>query len=161
MKGQAAVEYLMTYGWAILALLIVVGVLFSSGILSPNYLVSEECSFGTNVKCDFSLFNTGGTTKIALRVFNGFPYKIRVTDLALATQDGVQPFTGFDSNVEIESGADHTFNGDLVGPSVPEGSAKRFGGNITYVSCAPELGPACSTSTHVLTGRVTGKIQKS
>jgi hypothetical protein len=36
MKGQTAVEYLMTYGWAILIILIVAGVLAYYGIFSPS-----------------------------------------------------------------------------------------------------------------------------
>jgi hypothetical protein len=35
MKGQTAVEYLMTYGWAILIILIVAGVLAYYGIFAP------------------------------------------------------------------------------------------------------------------------------
>ena len=39
-KGQAAMEFLMTYGWAILAAIVVIGILgyyyFSSDILSPS-----------------------------------------------------------------------------------------------------------------------------
>ncbi|OGI12120.1 hypothetical protein A3K64_02170 [Candidatus Micrarchaeota archaeon RBG_16_36_9] len=36
MKGQTAVEYLMTYGWAILIILIVAGVLAYYGIFQPQ-----------------------------------------------------------------------------------------------------------------------------
>lgn len=34
-KGQAALEYLMTYGWALVVIAIVVGVLIFMGILKP------------------------------------------------------------------------------------------------------------------------------
>lgn len=158
MRGQAAVEYLMTYGWAILALIVVVGVLFSTGIISPNYLVSEECTFGTNVQCNFALFNEGGSTKILLEVFNAFPYKIKIESLQLRTQDGQQYISGFSTDVELESGENFVFEGTLSGPESPEGSIERFSGNMTYVSCAPELGPVCSNSSHIITGRVVGKV---
>lgn len=158
MKGQAAIEYLMTYGWAILALLIVSAVLLTSGILSPSYLVSEECSFGNNLPCNFAIYNDGGTTKLEMNIFNGYPYKIMIKEIYLETTDGIQVFSGFDSDIEILSGADHVYSADLSGPEVPEGNAKRFVGNITYVSCAHELGPTCSTSEHVISGRVVGRI---
>jgi hypothetical protein len=157
MKGQAAVEFFMTYGWAILILIIVLGVLVSSGIFSPNYLVSEECSFGTNLKCDFFLQNTGGATSIGLRIFNGFPYKIRISNIVLKTLDGAQEFSGFPSNIELQSGDSYVFNGTLSGPEVPSGNIKRFEGNITYQSCAAEVSPDCNSPTHLITGRVTGK----
>jgi hypothetical protein len=35
-KGQAAVEFLMTYGWAILAAIIAIGVLAYFGVFSPG-----------------------------------------------------------------------------------------------------------------------------
>ena len=35
-RGQAAMEFLMTYGWAILAAIIVIGVLAYFGVLSPD-----------------------------------------------------------------------------------------------------------------------------
>ena len=61
MRGQATIEYLMTYGWAILALIIVLGVLVFSGLLSPTYLISEECNFGVKVTNTFSPWEKADT----------------------------------------------------------------------------------------------------
>jgi len=40
-KGQAAMEFLMTYGWAILIILVAIGALYFMGVFSPQ--VSEKC----------------------------------------------------------------------------------------------------------------------
>ena len=40
-KGQAAMEYLMTYGWAILIVVIVAAALFALGVFSPATFVGE------------------------------------------------------------------------------------------------------------------------
>lgn len=157
-KGQATVEFLVTYGWAILALLLVIGALLTSGLLSPSYLISEECGFGNNMPCNFALFNEAGSTRIVLEVFNGFSYKVKIKELNIRTLDGNQEFTGFDSDIEVPSGGKAPFEGTLEGHQVPEGVIKRFTGNITYVSCAPELGPDCSTNEHTLSGAVTGRL---
>ena len=157
MKGQAAIEYLTTYGWALLALVIVIAVLVSTGIFSPNYLVSEECSFGNNLMCDAALFNQGGATVMRLRVFNGFPYKIRLTGVSLQGGDGTQ-LSSFASEVELESGAAYIYEAEVLGPQLQEDSVKRFSGSMSYVSCAPELGPDCSTVEHSLAGRVTSRV---
>ena len=157
-RGQASLEFLMTYGWAILALLIVIAVLFSSGIWSPNYLISEECGFGNNMQCNFALFNDGGSTKILLEMFNGFPYAVEIKEIQLQALDRTQEFYGFEEDKRLESGESWTFEGTLTGAEVSEGTIKRFYGNITYVSCAPELGPDCSTSEHIISGRVVGRI---
>ncbi|MEW6748271.1 MAG: hypothetical protein AB1295_01025 [Candidatus Micrarchaeota archaeon] len=157
LKGQAAVEYLTTYGWAILALVIVLGLLVSTGVFSPSYLVSEECSFGNNLKCDVAFFNQAGATHMNIRFFNGFPYKVMIKDLELQGSDGTA-LTGFANDVELESGASYTYEAEVVGPQVPVETLKRFTGNLTYVSCAPELGPSCSTVGHTLSGRVSARV---
>ncbi len=159
-KGQAAVEYLTTYGWAILALVIVLAVLTSSGVLSPNVAISEECTFGSNVPCDAVLFNSGTATQISIRLFNGFPYKIKVASVDLRADDGTKfSWAGTDvPPLELESGANVTLSGNF-GRLLPENSVQKFSGNLTYVSCAPEIGIDCSQgSSHSMTGRVTGKI---
>ncbi|MBI3036442.1 hypothetical protein HYY73_01620 [Candidatus Woesearchaeota archaeon] len=46
MKGQAAMEFLMTYGWAILVVLVVIGALSYFGVLSPSTLLPEKCNEG-------------------------------------------------------------------------------------------------------------------
>jgi hypothetical protein len=158
MKGQATIEYLMTYGWAILALILIVAALLTSGILSPAFLISEECSFGNNMPCNFAIFNEDDSTQLLMTVFNGFPYKIKIIEVNIETQDGIQSFSGFPKDVEIESGADVTLNATLGGPEVSEGNVKRFKGNITYVSCAPEIGPDCSDNEHIVSGRIVGRI---
>lgn len=44
-KGQAAMEFLMTYGWAILVVLAAIGALAYFGVLSPDNLLPERTSF--------------------------------------------------------------------------------------------------------------------
>ena len=44
-KGQAAMEFLMTYGWAILIVLAAIGALAYFGVLSPNKLLPERTVF--------------------------------------------------------------------------------------------------------------------
>jgi hypothetical protein len=159
MRGQAAVEYLMTYGWAILALVIILGVLIFSGILSPNYLISEECNFGTNLPCQFALFNSGGKTTLTMRIHNGFQYKINVTELEVyKSNDPSKKFTipgGF-----IKSGGNETFSTELDTLLAPN-SIGRYLVNLSYVSCAPEVTPEgeeCGNSKHTIIGKVTGRV---
>lgn len=160
MRGQAAVEYLVTYGWAIFALLFVLAILLTSGIISPNYLISEECSFGTNFQCQFALVDTGSSTDLEIQLFNGFPYDVRITGLDIVSGDGGQYFIGFADEITDEplpSGESRVFTGTLTGGTLREGTIKRFNGNISYVSCAPELG-GCTGSEHTVTGRVVGRV---
>lgn len=44
-KGQAAMEFLMTYGWAILVVLAAIGALAYFGVLSPDSILPERTTF--------------------------------------------------------------------------------------------------------------------
>ena len=55
-KGQAALEYLMTYGWAILAVVVVLAVLWYLGIFTPK--APEMCVFDSPFSC------VGGTAYV-------------------------------------------------------------------------------------------------
>src|SRR3989338_423825 len=50
-KGQAALEFLMTYGWAILVVLIVIGALSYFGVLNPTIMLPEKCTLQMGLYC--------------------------------------------------------------------------------------------------------------
>ncbi len=82
-KGQAAMEFLMTYGWAILVVLVVIGALAYFGVLSPATLLPEKCTFPVSLSCsDFQV--TG--TKINLILQNGAGRDMTVTQVSASSQ---------------------------------------------------------------------------
>ncbi len=50
MKGQTALEYLITYGWAILVILVVLAVLWYYGVFNPSKWSGESVSEGSAFK---------------------------------------------------------------------------------------------------------------
>ncbi len=59
-KGQSALEYLMTYGWALLILVIVGIALYSLGVFNPKrFASSEACVKGTYITCGDKLVKSG------------------------------------------------------------------------------------------------------
>jgi len=48
-KGQAAIEFMVTYGWAILAALLVIGALAYFGITNPG--LPDKCIFSNAFSC--------------------------------------------------------------------------------------------------------------
>jgi len=59
-KGQAAMEFIMTYGWAILVVLVAIAALAYFGVLSPEKFLPERCTFPPGVGClDHKLTTTG------------------------------------------------------------------------------------------------------
>jgi hypothetical protein len=74
-KAQAAMEFLMTYGWAILVVLIVISALAYFGVLNPSNLVSEKCTFALPMSCtDYRVADGAGaadTVTVAMRNIGG------------------------------------------------------------------------------------------
>ncbi|MBI2655130.1 hypothetical protein HYX06_01765 [Candidatus Woesearchaeota archaeon] len=50
-SSQAALEFLMTYGWAILIVITAIGVLAYFGVLSPDNFLPEKCSLPSGMTC--------------------------------------------------------------------------------------------------------------
>ena len=51
LKAQSAMEYLMTYGWAILIIAVVLGALFSLGVFSGTSLLGTTCIASSGYYC--------------------------------------------------------------------------------------------------------------
>ena len=65
-KGQAAVEFLSTYGWVLIILLVIIGGLAAMGYLSPSKLFPDKCSGSPELPC------TGITLDKNSIIYNGF-----------------------------------------------------------------------------------------
>jgi len=67
-KGQAAMEFLMTYGWAILIVLAAIGALAYFGVLSPNKLLPARTTFQAPIpNVDTAVVTADGNVTIAFR----------------------------------------------------------------------------------------------
>mgnify|MGYP001602393425 CR=1 FL=1 len=87
-KGQAALEFLTTYAWAFLVILIMVGALAYFGILRPTKLLPDRCNFGTEINCvDFALRygTTGLDGSINLRLKNSFGEAVYVNSINITS----------------------------------------------------------------------------
>ncbi|MFA4946256.1 MAG: hypothetical protein WC607_01805 [Candidatus Micrarchaeia archaeon] len=63
-KGQSALEYLVTYGWAILAIVIIAAVLWYFGVFNPSkWTESKQCGGLASFSCvDYVVNATNGVT---------------------------------------------------------------------------------------------------
>ena len=50
-KGQSALEFLMTYGWAIMIVLVAIGALAYFGVLNPANFISARCVSANPFSC--------------------------------------------------------------------------------------------------------------
>jgi len=143
-KGQAALEFLMTYGWAILAAIIVIGVLAYFGVFSPGQYAPNICAVTAPFYCNaWNALAGTNTVTIELKNNGGETYTIKdvnISNCALVNvnedvlTDGIKPV--------------------LVTPCIPTLAAgKSFKGDIviTYTKSG-------SDTTLTSTGSITQKV---
>ena len=117
-KGQAAMEFLMTYGWAILVVLAAIAALAYFGVLSPDKFLPEKCILEPGLACVAHKVEPAQTTLV---MTNSKGTTIVITSLTVGSCTSSY-------NLEMLSGTDHTFV--LTGCS--NGAAKdKFKGDIT------------------------------
>ncbi|MBD3355190.1 hypothetical protein GF361_04360 [Candidatus Woesearchaeota archaeon] len=65
-KAQAAMEFLMTYGWALLVVLAAIGALAYFGVLKPQQFMPEQCVLVPGLAClDFKVTSSNTTVLIS------------------------------------------------------------------------------------------------
>ena len=60
LKAQSAMEYLMTYGWAILIIAVVLGALFSLGVFGGSSLLGTSCVASPGYYCQNPVLSASG-----------------------------------------------------------------------------------------------------
>lgn len=98
MKGQSAIEYLMTYGWMLLVVAIVGGLVFN---IVQDQNIEEVTGFGGE-EMMVENFGVNSQNQLTLQVLNARSGEVEVTNVTVEGQDGIKyndsfP-TGEDSN---------------------------------------------------------------
>lgn len=87
-KGQAAMEFLVTYGWAILIISVIMAILYSS-IFKPEFYVAERCVIGPGISCDSFYLNitNGNQLNLTLKAHNTLGFKVNISQINFTLQD--------------------------------------------------------------------------
>ncbi|MBW2981024.1 hypothetical protein KY360_06430 [Candidatus Woesearchaeota archaeon] len=145
-KAQAAMEFLMTYGWAILIVLIAIGALAYFGVLSPERFLPEKCviSSGSGLFCE-EFTSSATTDDVTIRIKNILTESAWVDSVVLDTPscasnvtdvqiagDGTTDFTlacagGLNSGDKIKAGVTILYD---VGNAAGDGLAKSTTGQL-------------------------------
>ena len=107
-KSQAPLELFVTYWWALMVILLVIGALGYFGVLSPSGILPDRCSIDPNLECKyFKLAKTdSGTAVVRLKLTNNFPGQIIINSWDAISTKGVSlgctntPATGLWMNKE-------------------------------------------------------------
>jgi hypothetical protein len=147
-KGQAAMEFIMTYGWAILVVLAAIGALAYFGVLNPSSALPSSCTIAPGVSCDdFKV--SSSSVQLVLR--NGFGNDFTAVGVSVT---GCTADSNADGDDSWKDGSQLGGTGGitLTGCSNGESGARfKQDVNITYTST--------SGVTHSLAGLVTSKVE--
>ncbi|MGM5482405.1 MAG: hypothetical protein ACQESF_02985 [Nanobdellota archaeon] len=92
-RGQAALEFLMTYGWAFLVIMIMIGALAYFGVLSPQKFLPDRCKFGTPILCKGEQYvikqagddASGDNPTVMARLINNFGRNVHIRNFEIST----------------------------------------------------------------------------
>jgi hypothetical protein len=105
-KGQTALEYLITYGWAIIVVLVVTAVLWYFGIFNPGRWVSDQVagfsSFSIAPQGSYNILLTGvGTAEMTLFAGNRVGDRLLITNVSVGGNDctGYNETLGAEANI--------------------------------------------------------------
>ncbi|MBW3019796.1 hypothetical protein KY334_00735 [Candidatus Woesearchaeota archaeon] len=140
MKGQAATEFLMTYGWALLVVLIAISALAYFGVMSPSKFLPEKCMLSPGYQCVDYIITTNSSKMI---VKNGAGENILVTNLKIGECEG-------NFSTQIDNGKQEEFSLTDCNNGIKD-SSFRGDISITYIN-------VISNFTKEITGEVVTKI---
>ena len=103
MRSQSAMEYLMTYGWAILIIAIALMALYAMGLFSPKTLVSTSCVFPADFSCMNSQLLPNGNFSINLEQSTSSP--INITAIGCNSDTAIYNMLGFNPNITLQIGS--------------------------------------------------------
>jgi hypothetical protein len=78
-KAQAAMEFLMTYGWALLVVLVAIGALAFFGVLNPGQFLPSQCAAFAGLSCvSYVAVSNGASTngELNFQFQNGLGYTL-------------------------------------------------------------------------------------
>lgn len=114
-RGQAAVEFLTTYSWAIFILFGVVAAVYMLDLADPDRYAEPDCVLDNQVSCLEAqyLMNGGSADQLRLNLQNNYPKEIKVQNLTVELDDGDQDATNTSINQLINSGGSEIIGVEL------------------------------------------------
>jgi len=150
-KGQSALEYLMTYGWALIIILIAAAALYAMGLLSPGTYQQKTCTGMTTLGYQDHFFD-GASFKV--RVANEAGAKITMTSVALTTNKNSTCCTyTYSTPTNVNAGKSATFT---VPVNVSEGWAD---GEDYIMDVKFTYDISQGITGHIEAGSCTGKVE--
>lgn len=115
-RAQSALEFLTTYAWAFLVILVMIGTIAYFGILRPQRILPDRCNFGAEFSClDYQISATNNQLKIKLK--NNLASPVTISAISLSSETTTKytctlpPAEGYPTNWQSGNITDLTFTG--------------------------------------------------
>jgi len=159
-KAQAAMEFLMTYGWAILVVLAAIGALAYFGVLSPDRFMPSKCMVSGGFSCIEYKLDAADPAAHIVRFYlqNNLGADADYVNVTLADNTGAA-CTAVGTSWELPAGL---FNGvksqavsfDATGALPCAMSGSSFKGNVVVT-----YRKAGEAEYHQATGTISGRFE--
>jgi len=106
-RAQAALEFLTTYAWAFMVILMMIGALAYFGILSPSNLLPNKCTISSEFQC-LDWFVSSATNSIRVKLKNNVGEAI-YANMSVSSESAV-PLSCTHSNFSMATGQQRDFN---------------------------------------------------
>ncbi len=143
-RSQSALEYMMTYGWAILVIVIVAGVLYSLGIFSPSSAISSTVTGFSNLGSVTA--QCIGNQGLTIQLGDSVGYTIQITNISVSASGKT---VNMPEQSNIAPSGTKVFYISNVCPS----PSSRYSLSVTVYYTEPgQIFPGPYTSTGTITG---------
>ncbi len=165
-KAQAAMEFLLSYGWAILAIVVVIAALLYFGVVNPGQYLGKRCHFPQGLSCrdteivnsdvQLSIKNNRGSSMSGLEafipgctawsnpgpIFNREIFLVDITECPLTegSLNNIQPVIQYTFD---ETGIRFTDKGSMAGSF---GASRGNSRVAATASCTPSDLSACTAA---------------
>ncbi|MBN2477740.1 hypothetical protein JXB01_00435 [Candidatus Micrarchaeota archaeon] len=157
-KGQAAIEYLTTYGWALLILVIVIAAIVT--LVPSTAFVAEECNLGPGFPCNAQMYTSEDKVHTSMRIINGYGYKVKVDEIKFYKGD--QLLATKPVKEDIGAGEELLLEDVLLeGMESSNNRVESIKAELGYINCAHEVNPSCDEVEelkHTVSGRIIARV---
>ncbi len=152
-KAQSALEYMMTYGWAILIIVIVAVILYSMGIFNPSSSISATITGFASAPVSSAICTSNGVLRFAVGDTTSNIIKIKNITATIGSKTVTfTPNATIDPNPTIAPGSTYTFSVPNICPSA--GNHFLAAVTINYMEPSSSFPSAIYPSSGSITGTV-------
>ena len=126
-KGQTAVEFLMTYGWAVLIVMIMIAALFYVGVLNPRGKMPTSCTLPPGFSCYSEKLDSNGN--LYLRIGQATGRSVTITGITCSNVSSATPSA---TSIVIPNGRQENVTGSSGIPCAGAAGKDVYRGYIIF-----------------------------